>query len=351
MESDARTAQHGLSALFGVAPGAAPRLGFHAALRRIECAYPTHPRLGESASPDDEPVRLGQPPSLGFTPTALISVLNGGDATPGRLNVGFFGLFGPHGALPLHLTEYAQQRLAHHGDATLAGFADVFHHRLLSLLHRAWANVQPTVNADRPERDRYARYLGAFVGQETRASAAPPDALDHACLFAAVHCTTQTRHAEGLAKLLEAFFEVGVAVEEFIGDWLRIPDDYQWRLPAGDDAPPLGALGVLGESSRVGTEVWDHQAKFRVVLGPLGRADYEALLPGGARLAQLVALVGRYAGPELAWDVRLVLREPDRRAAVLGLVGALGRTAHLGGGASDALAIDDLVLDPLEHAA
>lgn len=334
------------------APDGRPRLGFYAALRRIECAYPEHPRLGESSSPAKEPVRLGQPPSLGFTPRALVSVIDGEGERPARLNVGFFGLFGPHGALPLHLTEYAYQRSAQQGDHTLAGFADLFHHRLLSLRYRAWANVQPSVNADRPERDRYARYLGALIGQGTAARAAAPDELDHACLFAAVHAATQTRHAEGLAKLLEAFFGVPVAVEEFVGGWLQIPEAYRWRVPAGDAAPAQGALGVLGESSRIGTEVWDHQAKFRVVMGPLGRAEYEALLPGGARLRQLVALVERYAGPELAWDVRLVLREPDRRAAVLGVVGALGRTAHLGSsGDADALAFEDLVLDPLEHAA
>jgi type VI secretion system protein ImpH len=34
------------------------------ALRRIECAYPERPRLGESTRPSDDAVRLGASPSL-----------------------------------------------------------------------------------------------------------------------------------------------------------------------------------------------------------------------------------------------------------------------------------------------
>ena len=49
---------------------------------------------------------------------------------PPRLEQRFFGLLGPNGPLPLHLTEYARERLLHHGDATLVRFLDLFHHRL-----------------------------------------------------------------------------------------------------------------------------------------------------------------------------------------------------------------------------
>ena len=63
-----------------------------------------------------------------------------------------FGLLGPNGPLPLHLTEYARERLRHAGDPTLSRFLDIFHHRFLALFYRAWAQAQPHVNRDRPER-------------------------------------------------------------------------------------------------------------------------------------------------------------------------------------------------------
>ena len=40
-----------------------------------------------------------------------------------------FGLLGPNGPLPLHLTEYVRERLRHHADPTFARFLDLFHHR------------------------------------------------------------------------------------------------------------------------------------------------------------------------------------------------------------------------------
>ena len=54
------------------------------------------------------------------------------------------------------------------------------------------------------------------------------------------------------------------------------------------------------------------QTKFRVVLGPLKEAEFQSMLPGGARLKRLAALVRNYVGDELDWDLRLVL---DKRVS------------------------------------
>ena len=48
-----------------------------------------------------------------------------------------FGLFGPNGPLPVHMTEYARERIYHHQDTSLSAFADLFHHRLALLFYRA----------------------------------------------------------------------------------------------------------------------------------------------------------------------------------------------------------------------
>ena len=46
---------------------------FFQALRRLECAYPDKPRLGQSVRPADDPIRLGQEPSLAFARSTLSS--------------------------------------------------------------------------------------------------------------------------------------------------------------------------------------------------------------------------------------------------------------------------------------
>ena len=84
-----------------------------------------------------------------------------GDAPP-RLTVNFFGLLGPNGPLPLHLTEYARDRLRNSDDPTMARFLDLFHHRMLLFFYRAWAAGQPTVSRDRPGEDRFETYIGSL---------------------------------------------------------------------------------------------------------------------------------------------------------------------------------------------
>ena len=93
-------------------------------------------------------------PSLAFAPPRSPLGTTGrprAGSRPARLLVHFFGLFGPNGPLPLHLTEYARDRRRNHATRPSRASLDLFHHRLLSLFYRAWANAQPTVSLDRPD--------------------------------------------------------------------------------------------------------------------------------------------------------------------------------------------------------
>src|SRR5882724_10696127 len=85
------------------------RYSLFAALRLVEQLHPDRPRLGEARRASDDPVRLGQPPHLEFAPSDLSFV---GQTENGTLKLEQygFGVFGPNGALPLHMTEYALDR-------------------------------------------------------------------------------------------------------------------------------------------------------------------------------------------------------------------------------------------------
>jgi type VI secretion system protein ImpH len=323
-------------------------LTFFAAMRKLEGLFRDAPRFGESIDPALEPVRFGQDPSLAFRGSALTDVRDGDETTPARVRVSYLGAFGPHGPLPTHLTQYIEDRRRHRGDGTWVGFLDIFHHRIISLFYRAWANAQPTVNRDRPEADRFAHYLGALIGQSTGVDRRPTTDVDELALCAATHFVGPTRHAEGLQKTLQLCFGVPVAIEEFVGQWLDIPPEYCWVVPPS--LPNVeSAIGVLGESSRVGTQVWERQSKFRVIVGPVALDEYRQFLPGGERLAPLIELVQRYAGDEVRWDMQLILREADRRATLLGSIGLLGQTANLGQSDGGAATFQDLMIDPADY--
>jgi len=316
---------------------AAPhRCDFYQTMRLLECLWGDQPRWGTALRPVDEPVRLAQSPDLAFAPTAIASFEPGDEKARPRLSVYFGGLFGPNGPLPLHLTEYARERLRNVGDPTLCRFLDTFHHRFLALLYRAWAQAQPHVSGDRPEADHFAGFVGSFMGV-TPSTFRHRDGLpDPAKFFHVSTLVRQVRNADGLAAILHHFFTVPVRVEEFVGHWLLLQER---------DRTSLGRAGAaLGAEAVVGSRVWDRQNKFRVRLGPLTWGEYESFLPGHTPLRKLVDWVRFYLCFELDWDVRLVLARREVPPLKLGRGARLGWTAWLGTRRSERDA-DDLCLD------
>lgn len=314
------------------------RYDFYATLRRIECLFPDKPRLGEALRPADEPVRLAQDVSMSFAQAPLSAFEPASTERPARLVQRIFGLLGPNGPLPLHLTEYARERLLQHGDVTLSRFLDLFHHRLLELFYRAWAQAQPTVSLDRPKRDRFSFFVGSLIGIGAGPLRNRDAAGDFVKLFHSGLLARQVRNADGLQALLASYFRLPARVEQFVGHWMRLPESDRTRLGGSGSGAQVGVGVVLG------ARVWDRQHKFRVRLGPLTLARYEAFLPGGAALPELVALVRQYHCFELAWDARLVLKHAEVPRLRLGRSERLGWTSWLGcpRGQRDA---DDLTLD------
>lgn len=306
-------------------------------LRWLDARHPELPRLGRAPRPRLEPLRIGQEPSLAFAPAPIHACTLGDEAGRPRLTILGFGLFGPNGPLPIHLTEYARDRLRAHGDRTLVRFCDMFHHRFALLFYRAWADVQSTASLDRGRDDHFTRYIASLVnlGDDTLRQRDAVD--DHSKLYGAGHLVRATRNAEGLQRLLSLFFGTGVRVEQWIMSWLSLAKEQRTRLGAGRPAEQLGIGAVAGAS------VPDAQGKFRVRLGPLSLAAYESHLPGGPRFAQVLAWLRNYIGIEFAWDVRLVLRRDEVPKAQVGGATRLGWTTWLGtrGNPADA---DDLVL-------
>jgi type VI secretion system protein ImpH len=314
---------------------------FHAALRRFEATFAEGPRLGAAAHPAEEPVRLGQLPSLAFEPSSLFAHQAGDDsgAFPvATIFVSFLGLWGPNGPLPAHLTEYARERLRNAGDRTLSRFADLFHHRMLLLFHRAWAMAQPAAGLDRPGDDRFAKYVGATMGLALP-SVRDRDALpDRDKLFYAGRFSAAPRSAEGLADIVGGRFRLPARVEPFIGQWLEIPASARWRLGGSPETSALGRTAVLGR------RVWTRTQKFRIVLGPMPPERLRDFLPGRPALSELVALVRLYTNDEWDWDVQLSLLTDQARAGMaLGKDARLGLSTRLGRGSG---VETDIVLDP-----
>ena len=328
--------------IFDLLSRAPQEFDFYQVMRRLEslyCDQPERPRFGAGARPADEPIRLGQEPSLAFALRPLAGLTPGKNGAPPRLAVNFFGLLGPNGPLPLHLTEYARERARNAEDPTMSRFFDMFHHRMLLLFYRAWSTAQPTVGQDHPATNRFQTYVGALEGLGMPALRGRDDLPDPAKYFYAGRLSAQTRSADGLQAMIGEFFQMPARVEQFVGSWLAVPLPHQWRL---------GTRGArLGLSTTAGQHIWGRQQKFRVVLGPLNRGQFQRMLPGGESLPRLTALVRNYAGDEFIWDARLILDEQTEEPCRLGR-SRLGWTSWLGRPKHGRR--EDLILDPQAEA-
>jgi type VI secretion system protein ImpH len=297
---------------------------FFALLRLIECACTDRARLGQATRPVDEPIRLGQEPSLAFAPSTLAYVVPAKEGRPPRIGSYFLGVLGPNGPLPIHLTEYVRDRLRNSDDPTLVRFFDLFHNRVLTLFYRAWANAQPTVCLDRPSSDRFMTYVGALFGIGSPAMLERDEFSDNAKRYFAGRFALQTRNAEGLRAMVRDYFGLPTELEEFVGEWTPLQDESRWRITRTSRA------GALGISTILGARAWQRQTKFRLTFGPLKEDEFQSMLPGGRRLKRLTALVRNYVGDSLTWDVRLFLDKRVSQPFRLDRITRLGWTSWLG---------------------
>jgi type VI secretion system protein ImpH len=309
---------------------------FYAVARRIELLQYPRPRLGKALLPRDEALRFGQDAELDFAPAALSSFERSRSAGHARLGQRFLGLFGPMGPMPLHLTEYVRERSRHHGDPSAARFADIFHHRMVLLLYRAWAQAQPCVHADRADDDAYARWVdtlaGSHLAPRAPSAAVPPKALR----FHVGTLLRRTRDAEGLTKIVGSYFGVTVRIEPHVGHWMAVALEDRTHLDGRAGAMGSG-LAVLGRTAVAGRKVWDRQHRFRMHLGPLTYAQYESFLPGQPALRALREWLAHDQSPSLACELRPTLRGSEVPTTCLGQrdpkraqAGQLGRTVWLG---------------------
>jgi type VI secretion system protein ImpH len=318
-----------------------PTYDFFSAVRLLECANPDMPKIGTSRKPADDPVRFCQEPYLAFPPSAISKVTPDALTNVPRMYVNFLGLFGPNSPLPLYVTEYARERMLHFADQTLARFLDTFHHRITSLFYRAWAVNQQHVSYEQTGYDRVADYVASLFGDGMESFHGRDSVPDSAKLHYAGRLAG-TRNAEGLEAVLEDFFQIKTRVETFVGEWIELPADSRCRLGEAR------MTGTLGSTAIVGARIWECQYKFRVIMGPMGYADYQRMLPGGDSLVRLRDFVRNYLGDEMAWDLQLILRKEEVPAAALGRSGRLGWSTWTKSRPLPRDA-DNLILNPLQN--
>lgn len=296
---------------------------YFAVMRRLEACVPASPRWGRALLPSAEPIRVGQEASLAFAPASFSRFEDATAHSPPRLRQQFFGYIGPNGPLPVHLSDYIQERSQNYGDRTWLAFLDAFTHRFALHFYRAWTQSRPAVSLDRPAEDSFRRQVGSLVGVATAARQERDAIHDDARLHFAGWLTRQVRSPDGVEAVLKAYFGVPARLEKWVGHWMQ--------MSAGD-VTYLGRGGMtgLGGGALLGTKVWDRQHRVRLHLGPLSMAQYRLFLPSGSAWPVLQLWMQQLLGDELYWDVVLVLRKDEVPAMRLGADSRIGWTSWVG---------------------
>ncbi len=310
------------------AAASARRYGLFAILRGAEARARALPRIGRARGPDQSVADLAQVPSLAFPDSTLESVeIKGGRA---RVHGFWLGLTGPMGALPSHLTEFADFERRYARSRPFGRWLDLLANRMLQFFYRAWADSQPAAQADRPEEDRFAGYLGTLTGATegvAEHAAFPARArLHYAALFAS------RRSAAGVEDALGHLLRQPVTLLEYQPRWRDVEVEDQTRLGRG--FATLGIDALAGARARVASDA------FRIVVRAHSMREYEALLPDGERFRIASEALDAFAPSHLEWDLTIEMAERHARHAKLDGRARLGWTAWLSPGQSDRIRAD-----------
>ena len=280
------------------------RFDFFQAVRLLERISPDRKPVGRFVKPGTEVARFGAHPSLSF-PASQVQSLTRREGKPPFLEVNFMGLTGPLGVLPHAYTELVMDRRAEK-DTAIRDFLDLFHHRMISLFYQAWEKYRFTIAYERGERDRFSHHILDLIGLGTPGLQDRQDVSDDSLIYYSGLLAMGTRSAPALEQILSDYFDAPVEIEQFIGAWY--PMDLENQTHIGEES---GSSEQLGWGAVAGDEIWDHQSRIRIRLGPLGFAQYRSFLPGGAARRELDALTRFFTRQEFDAEVQLVLKREE----------------------------------------
>ncbi|MGH9631420.1 MAG: type VI secretion system baseplate subunit TssG [Bryobacteraceae bacterium] len=290
------------------------RFDFFQAVRLLVRIQRDRQPVGRFASPDREAIRFGVHNSLRF-PTSQIEKMEWESGEPPRMLVNFMGLTGPMGILPYGYTELVIERNRTR-DRSLEAFLDIFNHRLISLFYQAWEKYRFPVAYERTQDDRFSQHLMALLGLGTPGLQKRQPVPDEALLYYTGLLSLQPRSAAALEQILEDYFDVPVEVEQFVGGWHILDASDQCCF---EDADTYSEQ--LGSGAVVGDEIWDHQSRARVSIGPLTSEEYLDFLPSGRGHEPLKALMRFFSNGEIEFEIRLILKRDDVPHCELGVDG------------------------------
>jgi type VI secretion system protein ImpH len=359
-DADADPSKPGYSVRMSLLGEAVYRFEFFAAMHAINQMRLRDRMVDLDSVLEAPPIRFRAHQSLSFPSSEVFDLRGFPNRNSRRLEmtVTFLGLTGSMGALPRYYTEKVIERI-HKRDYVLRDFLDLFNQRLIMLFnyagqkYRFWFAYEQAVQIgrirqdqgtqkyrgfvieDRPKVDKVSQHLLDLGGFGTalqrykdivrgalanRLNIADETLRHYAGLLSQSH-----RSALGLEQLLSGYFGTQVKVQQFVGQWLQLPEEYRTCLPVREEVVTPGetkkagppkpttktAVPRLGQNTVIGSRIWEVQGKFRIRLGPLTYQRFLDYLPVGGAFRKLAQLTRVYVRGGFDYDVQPTLLGPE----------------------------------------
>jgi type VI secretion system protein ImpH len=240
-----------------------------------------------------------------------------------RITPAFMGLIGGNGALPAHYTERIAAHQLYEKDDGPRAFLDTFSNRSLALFYEAWRKYRLELKYQIDGKDGFLPLLLSLAGLGNQAlrkrlgDEASGFVRDESLGYFAAAVRQRPASALQIARVLADYFSVPIKAEQFIGCWYDVPAAQQTVLG--------GANAMLGAGALAGRRVWQRDLRLRLLIGPLGRDDFDAFLPGAVAARALKSMLTMMTGVSLEYEIQLVLRGADVTGAALNAPRSDGR--------------------------
>lgn len=290
-----------------------------ALIRSLEslCDFPN--KVGDEKRFGENQIRFTQTAFLNF-PDRQINAL---ELKKDHLKVDIkgFGLFGPNGALPTHITEQIYERRLHQNDKTFNDFVDIFHNRLIALFYKAWRDAQDVVSLEGKDTWHFSRFIASILGIDNKKDYLA-EIHHYAQFYYSNLLLNQNMPLANLKAILTGYFNVPVEILENVGQWIDAKE-FSTELSRTNMRP-------LGQGLLIGDKIFDATQKIRLKIGPIHPKEYLNFLRGQKAAKKLVAWIEQYTRHQLQWDVEFIVDKQFISQQKLGDGLTLGFTSWIG---------------------
>ncbi len=290
-----------------------------ALIRSLESLCNFEHKIGDEKRFGTNKVRFTQTAFLAFPDKQINHLEQKNDIL--NVDIKGFGLFGPNGALPIHISEQIYERRIHQKDHTFNDFVDIFHNRLIALFYKSWRDAQDIVSLEGKDAWHFSRFIASILGLEHRKELETE--IHHYSKFDAANLLlNQNMPIDNLKVIIENYFDVPVEILQNIGQWIDA-SEFSTQLSNPNKL-------MLGQGLLIGDKIFDATQKIRIRIGPIKPEQYLKFLRGQKAALKLAEWVEHYTRHQFQWDAEFIVDKEFISQQQLGQGLALGYTSWLG---------------------